>query len=406
NVFALDASTGALSANGALDYETTMSYTLRVSVSDGSLSTDASITVNVTNVNDAPVMADQSFSVAEDAGSRTVIGTIAASDAEMDRLTFTIVSGNTGNVFALDASTGVLSTAGALDYETTMSYTLRVSVSDGSLSTDASITVNVVDVPGERDEAKDMTTLATAGNDAPTGIWSDGATLWVADLDDAKIYAYNLADGVRQAAKDINTLRAAGNSNPFGLWSDRTTLWVSDLGIYDADAERYTQDPKIYAYRLSDGMRQAEKDLNSLLAARNDVPVGLWSNGTTLWVNNDGGNLSKTYAYRLSDGMRQAAKDINTLRAAGNSNPRDLWSDGTTLWIIDGGYTDGSTDGDIKNLKIYAYRLSDGMRQAEKDLNSLLAAGNSNPVGLWSDGATLWVSDYEDARIYAYRLPK
>ncbi|MBC6401363.1 MAG: cadherin repeat domain-containing protein, partial [Ekhidna sp.] len=118
NVFALDASTGTLSANGALDYETTMSYTLRVSVSDGSLSTDASITVNVTNVNDAPVMADQSFSVTEDAGSRTVIGTIAASDAEMNRLTFTITSGNTGNVFALDASTGALSANGALDYET------------------------------------------------------------------------------------------------------------------------------------------------------------------------------------------------------------------------------------------------------------------------------------------------
>ena len=60
-----------------------------------------------------------------------------------------------------------------------------------------------------RDAAKDFNTLQAAGNTKPTGIWSDGATMWVADDTDSKLYAYKMSDGSRDAGKDFNTLQAA-----------------------------------------------------------------------------------------------------------------------------------------------------------------------------------------------------
>ncbi|MBC6401097.1 MAG: ankyrin repeat domain-containing protein [Ekhidna sp.] len=101
----------------------------------------------MTNVNDnAPTIADQTFSIPEDANNGTAVGTVQAADADMDNLTFSITSGNTGNVFAISEGTGAITVAGALDFEITQSYTLKVSVSDGSLSATADITVNVTDV--------------------------------------------------------------------------------------------------------------------------------------------------------------------------------------------------------------------------------------------------------------------
>ena len=38
-------------------------------------------------------------------------------------------------------------------------------------------------------------TLETVGNYDPRGIWSDGTTMWVADENDGKIYAYYMPSG-------------------------------------------------------------------------------------------------------------------------------------------------------------------------------------------------------------------
>ena len=62
-------------------------------------------------------------------------------------------------------------------------------------------------------------------NASPSGIWSDGETAWVADLADARLYAYRREDGERQAGKDIET-----QASPMGLWSDGEALWVAHLG--------------------------------------------------------------------------------------------------------------------------------------------------------------------------------
>ena len=39
-----------------------------------------------------------------------------------------------------------------------------------------------------------------------------------------------------------------------------------------------------------------------------------------------------------------------------------------------------------------------------KDFDTLIAAGNEDPRGIWSDGTTMWAADYSDDKIYAYSM--
>ena len=91
---------------------------------------------------------------------------------------------------------------------------------------------------------------------------------------------------------------------------------------------------------------------------------------------------------------RDPAKDFNTLDAAGNDSPRGLWSDGVTMWV-----------GDYSDEKLYAYDMTTKARDPAKDFDTLDAAGNDSPRGLWSDGVTIWVADTWDDKLYAYNMP-
>ena len=179
---------------------------------------------------------------------------------------------------------------------------------------------------------------------------------------------------------DFDTLRAAGNGDPYGIWSDGTTMWVTDM-----------TDDKIYAYSMSTKARESTKDFNTLIAAGNRVPVGIWSDGTTMWVAD--WEDAKIYAYSMSSKARESVKDFDTLSAAGNRQPVGIWSDGIIMWVLDG-----------EDDKIYAYSMSTKARESTKDFNTLYAAGNRRPQGIWSDGTTMWVADWQDDKIYAYSM--
>ena len=62
-------------------------------------------------------------------------------------------------------------------------------------------------------------------NANPSGLWSDGETMWVADAADAKLYAYDWPTGARLRDRDFDTLKAAGNILPRAIWSDGGTMW-------------------------------------------------------------------------------------------------------------------------------------------------------------------------------------
>ena len=153
SAFAINPSTGAITVAAALDFNTTPVYTLTVSVTDvGLLSASNTVTINVTNVNSAPTINPQTFTVAENSVNGAAVGTVVATDIDSgDTLSYAITAGNTGSAFAINSSTGAITVANGslLNFEGTSSYALTVSVTDNGLpvgSSSATITINLTNV--------------------------------------------------------------------------------------------------------------------------------------------------------------------------------------------------------------------------------------------------------------------
>ena len=240
--------------------------------------------------------------------------------------------------------------------------------------------------PFGRDPAGDLGRLNATENHHAEGIWSDGTTMWVADHDDDRIYAYRLSDGAREEELGFdlyNRLLFEGNHHARGIWSDGTTMWVADH-----------DDDRIYAYRLSDGARDEELEFGDevLKAAGNADATGIWFDATamTMWV----ADRSDDLIYGYDTATKTLVRTIDTLQAAGNHDAEGIWSDGTTMWVAD-------HDDD----RVYAYRLSDGERMEDLEFDTPSAAGNQDMKGIWSDGTTMWVADQDLAWIYAYHMP-
>ena len=221
-----------------------------------------------------------------------------------------------------------------------------------------------------RDSGSDFT--LDAANGYPTGIWSDGTTMWVADFEDAKLYAYRMSDRSRDSGKDFTL--DADNGSPVGIWSDGTTMWASDF-----------TDAKLYAYRMSDRRRDSGKDFNTLSAAGNKFPEGIWSDGTTMWVADTGNDT--VFAYDLSTRAWDFEKDITL--GPGHDSPMGVWSNGSTMWVSD-----------WRDAKLYAYSMSDQTWDSGKDF--ALDADDESYEGIWSVGSTMWVASRDDAKLYAY----
>lgn len=168
-LFSID-SAGVLSLAGALDFESLSTYTLTVEISDGGNVTTDTYTINVSDINEAPVAANGSFSIAENTAVAAVVGTVTATDPDAAALlTYSITAGNTGGAFSINAATGQITVANPLDFETLSSYTLTVDVTDGTNTDSATITITLT---GVDDESSILVTNTgvTATEGAQTGV--------------------------------------------------------------------------------------------------------------------------------------------------------------------------------------------------------------------------------------------
>ena len=103
--------------------------------------------VTVENNHSPEISNTSAVSLAENVSTGTSVATVSASDAESETITYAITAGNTGNAFTINSSTGAITTAAALDYETTTSYSLTITATDAwGNATTTTQTVNVTDV--------------------------------------------------------------------------------------------------------------------------------------------------------------------------------------------------------------------------------------------------------------------
>ncbi len=211
-IFAIDSVQGSIYIldNTALDYETAQSHTLSVSASDGTnTSSEASVYIDITNINDnEPIVRDTTLSVTESAANSTPIGGISAFDPDGDQLTYSIISGNTDSIFEIDPYSGEISVAdnSSLDYETTNSYSLTLSIEDGTYSVNGTVNVNVLN----SDEGAGTIELSSYTLEEEQDSGYIVGSITVSDSDMTPPFTYSLTDTT--LAPDTHLFTLSGNS--------------------------------------------------------------------------------------------------------------------------------------------------------------------------------------------------
>ena len=179
SAFTLDTATGELTINAAPNFETKSSYSVSITVSDsvsGSTDATASLTINVTDVDENPVIDegdgtdDGALAVRVVAGSNRVVTTISATDDDAGDTTLNYAVSDTTN-FEI-SSAGVLSFKADPAFSATPSentITVTVTVSDNTSPTALTDTVAVTITVTEPNVSPIFTADGTsAGTDTST----------------------------------------------------------------------------------------------------------------------------------------------------------------------------------------------------------------------------------------------
>ena len=242
--------------------------------------------------------------------------------------------------------------------------------------------------------AGDFHNLGSREDIEPTGIWSDGETIWLVDQKGDKIHAYNMTTKARDPDKDFDTLSDAGNIHADGIWSDGETMWVGDLN------------GRVFAYDMTTKARDTTQEF---LVNQSDPSGGaaringLWSDGETVWtVDATEGYIS---ALKLSDKSREPHKDFD-LRGVLYALDADIWSDGSTMWV--GGNFRRSMG--VTTDYVFAYSMRTKERDTTKDfVPDDMFGVDEQASSLWADGTTMWSTpakhNNEIYAIYSYNMP-
>ena len=188
-----------LKTRAAFNYEVKNSYSIRVRSTDqGGLRTEQVFVINVSNVNEAPVVAAKTFALPENSPNGTVVGTVTATDPDIGQtIAWAITGGNTGNAFAIDPASGQITVANTavLDYETMKTFTLKLQATDNgvpALAGTGTVTIKLTNV-NERPTNISLSSTSIAEN-KPAG--SVVGILIATDPDANQTFTYSLVSGI------------------------------------------------------------------------------------------------------------------------------------------------------------------------------------------------------------------
>ena len=215
NLFTIDPASGALAFTSAPDFENPAdnnsdnTYELELNVFDGSHTTTESVSVTVTNVDEAPsfASANESLSVSENTGD--AVYQAQATDPEQATLSYS-ASGTDAGLFDLDSASGVLSFKATPDFETPADsgannvYELSITASDGANQVSQSLAITVTNVNEAPAFASASVNLNTDENAADFAHTVEAAT----DPDQGETLTYQLG-GDDAAAFDFDAATRA-----------------------------------------------------------------------------------------------------------------------------------------------------------------------------------------------------
>jgi sugar lactone lactonase YvrE len=319
--------------------------------------------------------------------ARDAAGNLYVSDRDTANVTRFAPASQASFVVTLDA---VSTSPVSVDYATANGTAVAgtdYTTTAGTLVFAPGVTAQTVNVP--------ITTVATGG---PTKTFTmnlsgeSGATVnrrqgtgsilnrmtkfFVVDSGTVKTYEY----GSGGTSEEITVPQLSSDTAPRGVATTAagTTAWVVDAN------------KNVYVYD-NHGVQLGSWTANGL--PKNAQVEGIATNGIDVWILANSPSKDKVFKYsgaasRLS-GSQSAASSFSL--ASGNTAPKDLVTDGTSLWIVD----DGSTTD-----KVYKYTLSGSSLG-----NWALDPANAHPTGLTINPASvsdIWVVDNVTLKVYQY----
>ncbi len=255
--------TGVLSFNTAPNFETPGDangdnvYEVEVQVDDGTATVSKTITVTVTDANDAPVITSSTFNAAE---NQTAVGTVLATDADLpaDTLNWSLTGGGADSGAFTLSPTGVLSFNTAPNFESPGDsngdnvYEVEVQVDDGNVTVSKTITVTVTD-------ANDAPVITSTNFNAAENQTSIGTVL----ATDADLPADTLNWSLTGGGADSG----AFTLSPTGVLSFNTAPNFETPG--DANADNVYE----VEVQVDDGTATVSKTITVTVTDANDAPV-------------------------------------------------------------------------------------------------------------------------------------
>jgi parallel beta-helix repeat protein len=281
-------------------------FTVTISISDddGGSDSETSSTLTVVAINDhSPIFSaglTQSLSVAENSGNLTVVGSAAATDADVpaDTLTYDIIDGNPNGGFAIDPSSGQITIADAsqldLDFENgALVATLTVEVSDGTHTAEQEVTVSVAD------ENEAPTALALDNNSVAenSAVASPVGTLSTSDVDAGDTFTYELVDGFGDNSL-FSLAGAAGDTLVTAATFDFETQGPFSVRVRSTDSGGLTTE-ETFTINITDVNEAPTALLLSNNTLDENLPVGS-TVGTFSTTDVDAGDA---FTYELVDGF-------------------------------------------------------------------------------------------------------
>ena len=200
------------------------------------------------------------------------------------------------------------------------------------------------------------------------GIATDGSYLYVPDLNQSTIYAYDF-DGTRQTTQEFS--RQAANQHPRGIVFDGTYFWIID-----------NNDDVVYSYDADGSTPLISR--NFTLSTANNNPSGITSDGTYLYVAQFTGTPA-VFVYDTS-GNEQTTRRFDL--HSDNDGPRGITFDGTNLNVID-----------FNEDKLFVYD-TDGNRQEDEEFD--LHISNTKPQGVVYHDEKYYIVDNDSNKIHVY----
>jgi VCBS repeat-containing protein len=337
--------TATVNANGSITYANngsearTDSFGYKVKDNTGTLSNEATVTMTITAVNDAPVAANDTATVAE-GGSTTIAVTTNDTDGDgtVDVTTVVITRQPTSGTATVNANGSVTYASNGSEV-TADGFAYKVKDNSGALSNEATVTITItpvndgptavndaytvaangtltVNAPGllANDTDPDgaflrLTEIFTPGHGTLSGVLSSGTFTYRPDTGyvGTDSFTYTVGDGAATSqgivtitvTADPNNVAPVGNADSYTVNED-TVLTVNGPGLLANDTDANGQTLKVVSIGT-------EPTRGSLVL--NDDGSFTYTPGPNL-------NGTDTFTYKASDGAADTAFTTVTINVA------------------------------------------------------------------------------------------